>query len=157
MIASLVSITTCLECPQVHRPQLFPVGSAGILAGWEPKGLDWWDLLTPGAIPYSICSYNLDNTNRIFLPKVRLYQVYNDPIYLDMCSIFIYFFRGKIKLKEVPYCLPAMQETQVQSLGWEDPLEKEMATHSSILAWEIPWSGAWQVTVHGVTKELDMS
>ena len=34
--------------------------------------------------------------------------------------------------------LPAMQETQVQSLGWEDPLKKEMATHSSILAWEIP-------------------
>ena len=33
-----------------------------------------------------------------------------------------------------------MQETQVQSLGWEDPLEKEMATHSSILAWEIPWT-----------------
>ena len=36
--------------------------------------------------------------------------------------------------------LPAMRETQVQSLGWEDPLEKEMATHSSILAWEIPWT-----------------
>ena len=35
--------------------------------------------------------------------------------------------------------LPAMQETLVQSLGWEDPLEKEMATHSSILAWRIPW------------------
>ena len=35
--------------------------------------------------------------------------------------------------------LPAMQETQVPSLGWEDPLEKEMATHSSILAWRIPW------------------
>ena len=34
--------------------------------------------------------------------------------------------------------LPAMQETWVQSLGWEDPLEKGMATHSSILAWEIP-------------------
>ena len=34
---------------------------------------------------------------------------------------------------------PAMWETWVQSLGWEDPLEKEMATHSSILAWEIPW------------------
>ena len=33
-----------------------------------------------------------------------------------------------------------MQETQVRSLGWEDPLEKEMATHSSILAWEIPWT-----------------
>ena len=35
--------------------------------------------------------------------------------------------------------LPAMQETGVRSLGWEDPLEKKMATHSSILAWEIPW------------------
>ena len=34
---------------------------------------------------------------------------------------------------------PAMQETQVPSLGWEDPLEKEIATHSSILAWRIPW------------------
>ena len=33
-----------------------------------------------------------------------------------------------------------MQETQVQSLGWEDPLDKEMATHSSILAWRIPWT-----------------
>ena len=36
--------------------------------------------------------------------------------------------------------LPAMQETQVQFLVWEDPLEKEMATHSSILAWRIPWT-----------------
>ena len=35
--------------------------------------------------------------------------------------------------------LPAMLETWVQSLGWEDPLEKEMVTHSSILAWRIPW------------------
>ena len=36
--------------------------------------------------------------------------------------------------------LRAMQETQVQSLGWEDPLEKEMATHSIIPAWKIPWT-----------------
>ena len=36
--------------------------------------------------------------------------------------------------------LPAMWETQVRFLGWEDPLEKEMATHSSILAWRIPWT-----------------
>ena len=36
--------------------------------------------------------------------------------------------------------LPAKQETQVQSLDWEDPLEKEMATHSSILAWKTPWT-----------------
>ena len=36
--------------------------------------------------------------------------------------------------------LPTMQETQIQSLGWEDLLEKEMAPHSSILAWRIPWT-----------------
>ena len=36
-------------------------------------------------------------------------------------------------------CLSAMQETQVRYLGWEDPLEKEVAAHSSILAWKIPW------------------
>ena len=36
--------------------------------------------------------------------------------------------------------LPTVQETQVRSLGWEDPLEKEMATHSSILAWKISWT-----------------
>ena len=36
--------------------------------------------------------------------------------------------------------LPGMRETWVQSLGWEDPLEKEMATHSSTLAWKIPWT-----------------
>ena len=36
--------------------------------------------------------------------------------------------------------LPAMQETQVRFLGWEDPLEKEMATHSSIHPWKIPWT-----------------
>ena len=50
-------------------------------------------------------------------------------------------------------CLPAMRETRVRSLGLEDPLEKEMATHSTILAWRIPWTeepgGA---TVHGDAK-----
>ena len=46
-----------------------------------------------------------------------------------------------------------MQETWVKSLGWEDPLEEGMATHSSILAWRTPMDrGAWQVTVHGIAK-----
>ena len=49
--------------------------------------------------------------------------------------------------------LPAMQETWVQSLGWEDPLVKGTATHFSILAWRIPMDGgAWWATVHVVTK-----
>jgi len=48
---------------------------------------------------------------------------------------------------------PAMRETWIQSLGWEDPLEEGMATHSSVLAWKIPMDkGAWWATVHGVAK-----
>ena len=48
---------------------------------------------------------------------------------------------------------PAMQETWVLPLGWEDPLEEGMATHSCILAWRIPMNrGAWQAIVHGVAK-----
>ena len=55
--------------------------------------------------------------------------------------------------------LPAMRETWVRSLGWEDPLEEGMATHSSmathsnILSWRIPMDkGAWHAAVHGITK-----
>ena len=53
-------------------------------------------------------------------------------------------FTGSILMKGFPagslvICLP-VQDTWVQSLGWEDPLEKETATHSSIIAWEIPWT-----------------
>ena len=47
---------------------------------------------------------------------------------------------GASQVAQMVKNLPAMQETQVQSVGWEDPLEKGMATHSSILAWEIPWT-----------------
>ena len=57
--------------------------------------------------------------------------------------------------------LPAMQETRVWFLAWEDPMEKEMATHSSILAWKIPWTeepgglqamGSQRVSYDWVTK-----
>ena len=48
---------------------------------------------------------------------------------------------------------PAMQETWVQCLGWEDLLEEVMPTHSSILAWRIPKDrGSWQAAIHGVAK-----
>ena len=49
--------------------------------------------------------------------------------------------------------LPAIQETWIQSLGWEDPLEEGMATHSSVLAWRILMDrGAWQAVVHTVAQ-----
>ena len=51
--------------------------------------------------------------------------------------------------------LPAMQETWVRSLAWEDPLEEGMTTPSSILAWRIPRDrGAWWATVHGIANQI---
>ena len=54
-----------------------------------------------------------------------------------MCKPHLEFFASLVAQRFK--CLPAMRETRVRSLGWEGPLEKEMATHSSILAWRIPW------------------
>ena len=54
--------------------------------------------------------------------------------------ISIYTFMGASLVAQRVKRLPAMQETWVRSLGQEDPLEKEMATHSSTLAWKIPWT-----------------
>ena len=59
--------------------------------------------------------------------------------------------------------LPAVQETQVRSLGWEDPLEKEMATHSTILAWRIPGIeepggySPWGLKESNMTERLTLS
>ena len=53
--------------------------------------------------------------------------------------------------------LPAMQETRVQFLGWEDPLKKEMAIHSSILAWRIPWRVEPGRLQSMGSQELDMT
>ena len=53
--------------------------------------------------------------------------------------------------------LPAMQETLVRSLGWEDPMEKGKATHSSILAWRIPWTDSpWGHKESGTTERLSL-
>ena len=65
--------------------------------------------------------------------------------YLTSISFFIFsfFFWFGIMASQVAWWvknLPAMQETQVQSLGWEDPLEDGMTTHSGILAWRVPWT-----------------
>ena len=55
-------------------------------------------------------------------------------------------------LSQVVKSLLAMQETQVQSMDWEDPLEEEMTTHFSVLAWRIPWTELPGRVVHGVSK-----
>ena len=60
-------------------------------------------------------------------------------------------FPGGLVIKN----LAAMLEIWVRSLGGEDPLEEDMATHSCILAWRIQGRGAWQATVHRITQESD--
>ena len=53
---------------------------------------------------------------------------------------FIYFYWRLVLVAQTVKCLPTMWETRVRSLGREDPLEKEMATHSSTVDWKIPWT-----------------
>ena len=67
------------------------------------------------------------------------------------CCCYCYFLSSLVaQMIKDP---SAMQETRARSLGWEDPLEKGKATHSSILAWRILMDrGAWWATVHGVTN-----
>ena len=68
-------------------------------------------------------------------------------LYFHLTNIYIIY--ASLVAQRLKH-FPTMQETWVRSLGWEDPLEKEMATHSSILAWRIPWTeepGGLQSTV----------
>ena len=72
--------------------------------------------------------------------------------------MFLFISRHLITLvAQLVKNLPAVQETRVRFLGWEDPLEKEMATHSSILAWKISWTegcSPWGRKESGTTEQL---
>ena len=71
-----------------------------------------------------------------------IYNTFKFQVLIDICDMekinFIWLERGTSLVAQMVKHLPTMQKTWVQSLGWEDLLEKEMATHSSILAWKIP-------------------
>ena len=56
-----------------------------------------------------------------------------------VCKLYLNKVITQIVLVQTVRSPPAMQETRIQSLGWEEPLKEEMTTHSSILAWKIPW------------------
>ena len=72
-----------------------------------------------------------------YLKKLQLWQYRTVPAKSYLC--FLICCLG-LSWAQMVKNLPAMWETRVQTLGWEDPLEEEMATHSSILAWRIPWT-----------------
>ena len=89
----------------------------------------------------------------VFKESLTLFSIQTVPIYIPTNSVgrfpFLHtlssIYRASL-IAQLRKKTPAMQETWVRSLGWEDPLEKGKATHSSILAWRILW------TVHGVAK-----
>ena len=103
----------------------------------------WWNLIKWKDVP---CSWigRLGIIKRSVFPKltyrfsailVRISESY----FVDTDKLILKVIWASLVAQRLK-CLPARQETWVQSLGQEDPLEKEMATHSSILAWRIPWT-----------------
>ena len=84
---------------------------------------------------------------------ISSHQLFLGHLFFFLTFVFVLYSIRASLVAQMVKNLPAMQETQIQSWGWEKPLEKGMATHSSILGWRIPWTeepgGA---TVHGVAK-----
>ena len=73
----------------------------------------------------------------LLLPLSLLWNIHvHLPLLKVCCFVLLWGFPRGSAMKN----LPAMQEAWARSLGWEDPLEKEMATHSGILAWAVPWA-----------------
>ena len=104
---------------------------------------------------------NNNNKKKTTFPKIHIFchigEIFMNPLVWDKC----YTLSSSVTMEDADSIkkernsiwgnwaslvaqllknLPAVEETRVQSLGWEDPLEKEMATHSSILAWKISWT-----------------
>ena len=103
------------------------------------------DITDQGLPSHITCSHNLSffdltnffNATMYYLSCVRCYtNCFTCIISFNSLTIYLVIFPVAQTVKN----LPAMQETRGQSLGWEDPLEKGMAIHSSILAWRIPWT-----------------
>ena len=150
-------ILSKLECAQALQLCLFATPWTG--ACWVPQSMgfsrqeyqSWFpclpleDLPDPGIKPASLISYiqllyhqrHLGSSLKLNMGQLKS-QIVNslDPSFIQY--IFLYFLRASLIDQSVKN-LPAMWETPVRFLGQEDPLEKEVASHCSILAWKTPW------------------
>ena len=89
---------------------------------------------------------------QIYLKQMKIHRLL---VHTHVCvcvCVYTHIYGASLVAQSVKN-LPAMRETWVWSLGWKNPLEEDMATHSNILAWRIPMDrGAWQAAVHGVAR-----
>ena len=128
--------TTAYQCPPsmgLFRQEYWSGMSLLSLA----SNLDW--LSISHMVIYMFQCYSLKSSHTHLLPESKVCSLH----LCLFCLCFLIHCLGWSQtslVAETVKRLPTMRETQVQSLGWEDLLEKEMATHSSILAWEIPWT-----------------
>ena len=103
-----------------------------------------------------LCPWGFSVLTQCFFFKVfiEVYLIYSVVLASGVQQSGSYiFFLGASLVAYMGKNPPAMRETWVWSLGWEEPLEEGMATHSSVLAWKIPMDRrAWRSTVHGVIK-----
>ena len=95
--------------------------------------------LNPGLLHCRWILYHLSYQRRIYISAIMKKATSYINIY-HICYWFLFIAFWASLVAQMVKRLPAMRETRVWSLGWEDLLEKEMATHSSILAWRIPWT-----------------
>ena len=144
-LGSLITEMLPFQNPSWHRHR-FQVPTP---CGWRPcalSGCGQWTVSVSVKVqcPWAIMVLTFMSSNLVWTPlhcwhpgKSAYFVLALEPYYLKWASLVAQLGKNS----------PAMQETWVQSLGWEDPLEKGEATHSTILAQRIPWTG-----VHGVTK-----
>ena len=111
-------------------------------ASWPSVCLLWRNVCSglPLILALGCLSFDLELTSHLYFWRLILYQLFGLQIFSPIPRVSFHLIYGFLSLvAQMLKRLPAVWETWVQSLGQEGSLEKEMATHSSILAWRIPW------------------
>ena len=123
------------------------------------------DLPDPGSNPHLLCLLHWRRILYLLNHWVKFYGFTNAKhhvstvVFTSLSKAVVLLLPGTSLVAQMVKSLPAMWETCIWFLSWEDPLEKGMVIHSNVLAWRIPRSeepGAWQVTVHELW-ELDVT
>ena len=98
---------------------------------------------------HSILSMCCGGSHSFFFFLIRVLQIYTVCVLFQFYVNYVWLYSMASLVSQTVKNLPTMRDTWVQSLGWEDPLEKERATHFSILAWRSPWTEA---IVYGIVE-----